>query len=190
MKKQISGVRFSLLALMVLMASVSRLVPHPPNFTPIGAIALFGGAYFLKRWTAFIIPLISLWISDLVISNIVYAQYHDGFVWFYKGFYWNYGSFLLIVFMGILLLKKVKATSVIAASLSASLVFFIISNLGVWYSSLIYPPTFTGLLACYSAGIPFFGNTLMGDAFYSGILFGSFEFAKYKFPVLAHEIKN
>lgn len=159
------------------------LLGHPSNFAPIGAMALFGGAYLGRNWKAFLIPLLSLWISDLFINYI----YIGGFSFFYPGFYWQYGCFALIVLLGSTMLKKVRPMKILGASLSASVLFFIISNFGVWTSGLMYPypMTIEGLMTCYIAAIPFFGGTLSGDLVYSGILFGAFELAKYKFPVLA-----
>jgi len=176
--------RFGIVSLMVLLAAFSRLLPHPSNFAPIGAIALFGAAYFSQRIIAFVIPIISMWLSDLVINNVIYAQYFDHFVWFYQGFYWTYGSFILIGLLGLLVLKRIKIQNIFMASIFASIIFFLISNFGVWVSTTMYPHNFSGLIACYTAGLPFFKNTLLGDLAYTGILFGVFEFAQYKIPFL------
>lgn len=184
MKNQKINIRFGILSLMVLFVALSRLIPHPPNFTPLGAMALFGAAYFSKKHIALLIPILSLWLSDLVINNVLYAQYFDGFVFFYQGFYWTYLAFVLIGLVGFFVLKKTKLKNILVASLSASILFYLVSNFGVWASGTMYPKDFSGLLTCYSAAIPFFRNTLMGDLVYCGVLFGSFEFAQHKFPVL------
>ena len=184
MKRSKIHLRFGVLSLLILLAAFSRLIPHPPNFAPIGAMALFGSAYYMQKYLAFIVPIISMWISDLLINNILYNQYFDHFVWFYKGFYWTYGAFILIVIIGFFLLKKVKIKNLIIASLAASVTFFLVSNFGVWASGSMYPKTISGLLACYTAGIPFLKNTITGDFIYSIVLFGAFELAKYRFPVL------
>jgi len=81
--------------------------------------------------------------------------------------------------------KKIKLKNVIGAGLSASIIFFLVSNFGVWLGSPMYPQNISGLITCYITGIPFFGNTIGGDLFYSAVLFGTFELAKYKFPKLA-----
>lgn len=184
MKKQKIDIRFGVLSLLILLSAFSRLIPHPPNFAPIGAMALFGAAYFSKKYIALIIPIIAMWLSDMVLNNVVYGQYFDHFVWFYQGFYWTYGSFVLISLIGFLLLKKVKVQTVLVGSLSSSILFFLVSNFGVWLSGNMYPKDLNGLMTCYTAAIPFFKNTLMGDLVYCGILFGSFEFAQYKIPTL------
>lgn len=165
---------------LIILAALSRLMPHAPNFTPIGGIALFGAAYFTKKYWAFIIPFLALWASDLILNNVVYAQYFDGFVFFSNSFYWTIAAFAAIVLIvsSTKLLKKIKPANLLGSSLIASVVFFLVSNFGAWTSSLIYPKTGAGLMACYTAGIPFFWNTLAGDLFYVAMLFGVYEFYK------------
>ena len=125
-----------------------------------------------------------MWLSDLVLNNVVYAQYFDGFTLFYPGFYWTYSAFIVIGILGLFLLKKVTPLRLILLSLSASILFFIVSNFGVWALGIMYPLTWNGLITCYLAAIPFFKNTLAGDLVYCGLLFGSFELARYKLPAL------
>jgi hypothetical protein len=185
MKKNIS-LRISTITLLILLAAFSRLIPHPSNFAPIGAMALFGTAYFTQRYLAFFIPIVSMWLSDLVLNNVVYGRYFDRFVWGYDGFYWTYGAFILICLVGFVLLKKVKPQRLIVASLSASVLFFLISNFGVWASDTMYPKSLSGLITCYAAGIPFFKNTLLGDLVFCSVMFGAFKYAQYKFPVLRY----
>ena len=187
MKNQKINIRFGIVSLLILLAAFSRLIPHPPNFTPVGAMALFGAAYFSKRYLALVIPIIAMWLSDLVLNNVIYAQYFDSFVLFYPGFYWTYSAFIVIGLVGFFLLKRTKPQNILIASLSASILFFLLSNFGVWASGMMYPKDFSGLLACYTAAIPFFQNTLMGDLVYCGVLFGAFEFAQYKLPLLKHK---
>lgn len=184
MKSTKINLRFGIITLMILLAAMSRLIPHPANFAPIGGMALFGAAYFSKKYWAFIIPIVSMWISDLVLNNVVYSQYFDHFVWFYSGSIFTYGAFALITLMGLFTLKKVKVNNVVLSALSASILFFVVSNFGVWVSSGMYPHTFSGLMTCYAAGIPFFGNTLLGDMVYSGVMFGSFATAAKYIPQL------
>ncbi len=178
------NLRYGILSLLVLLAAFSRIIPHPSNFAPIGAMALFGAAYFSKKHIGFLIPILSLWLSDLFINNVIYAQYFDGFVFFYPGFYWNYLAFALIGIIGFLLHKKTKFQHILAASLSASVLFYLVSNFGVWASGTMYAMSFSGLITCYAAGISYFQNTVLGDLVYCGVLFGSFEFAQYKIPAL------
>lgn len=189
-KKSIQ-LRFGVIALMLLLAAFSRLIPHPYNFTPIGAMALFGAAYFSqRRYLAFAIPIISMWLSDLVLNNVVYGQHFDHFVWFYQGFYWTYGAFVLIGWIGIVLLKKVNVQYLVLAILMASIVFFLVSNFGVWVSTNMYPKNMSGLMACFTAGLPFFKNTLMGDLLYTTVLFGVFELAQNTFSTFRLQTTN
>lgn len=183
MTKKIN-IRFGVLTIMVLLAALCRLIRIFPNFNPIGAIALFGAAYFSRKWLAVIIPLIALWISDLVLNNTVYPHTH--FMWFTDGFYWVYGSFILITLLGFLLLRKIRVLNMVVANLLAAILFFAITNYSVWLGSSIYPQNFNGLMTCYAAGIPFFWKgTLLGDIFYSAVLFGIFELAQRRFPSLS-----
>jgi hypothetical protein len=178
------NLRFSVITMLILFAAMSRLVPHPPNFAPIGGMALFGAAYFAQRYWAFVVPIISMWISDLVLNNIVYAQYFDGFVWFYAGSLFTYGAFALIVVLGMFTLKKVRILGLYLSALGASAIFFIVSNFGVWFSGIMYPKDLGGLTACYIAGLPFLQNTILGDLVYSSLLFGAFEFSLRRCPQL------
>ena len=176
--------RFSVITIMVLLAALTRLIPHPANFAPIGGMALFGAAYYSKRRWAFIIPIASMWISDLVLNNVVYGQYFDHFVWFYRGSIFTYGAFALIALLGLLMLKKVRVTYLIGSALGASCIFFLVSNFGVWFSGTMYPKDWSGLIACYTAGLPFFKNTIAGDLVYSTALFGAFQLSMMRFPQL------
>jgi len=178
------NIRFSVLVLMILTAAFSRLIPHPANFAPIGALGLFGAAYFTRKWIAIILPLAGLWLSDVVINNTLYAQYYKSFTLFYDGFYWIYGTIALTTILGFYMLKKVSVKNVLTSSLLVSILFFLITNFGCWPGSTTYPQNFGGLMTCYAAGIPFFGGTIAGNVFYSIVLFGGFELAKRKFPVL------
>lgn len=166
---------------LIIIAALSRLLPHLPNFTPIGGIALFGAAHFTKKYWAFIIPFIALWASDLILNNIVYAQYFEEFVFFSPSFYWTVAAFAIIVLIvsNTKLLKEIKPMNLLGTSLMASVIFFLVSNFGSWMGGAMYSKTFAGLMTCYAAGIPFFWNTLAGDLFYVTALFGIYEVYKY-----------
>jgi hypothetical protein len=177
--------RFGILCLMIVIVAFSRLIPHMPNFSPLGAIGLFGAAYFAHKWQAYLIPILATWVSDLFLNNMVYASYYPEFTWFYEGFYWQYGSYLLIVLMGIFLFKKVNIQRVVSGAFLASIIFFLVSNFGVWISGTMYPKTSEGLVACYVAAIPFFKGTLIGNLLFSAVLFGTFAFAQKQIPALS-----
>ena len=178
------NLRLSLVTAMILLAAFSRVIPHMPNFSPLGVIGLFGAAHLNKKWQAFVIPITATWLSDLFIDNVIYAQYYPTFTWFYDGFYWQYGSYSLIALSGLIIFKKVNAQRVLGGALASTTIFFLISNFGSWIGSNFYPQTFEGLITCYEAGIPFLKGTVLGDLFYSIILFSSFGIAQKKLPSL------
>ena len=163
--------RFWTLVMMVLTAAASRLVPHPPNFTPIGALALFSCAHFSDKRLAFAVPLAALFLGDLAMG-------------LYAGMIWVYASFVLIGCIGLSLRNRRRAGPIIAATLASSLLFYAVTNFGVWAAGVLYPRTAAGFLECYVAAIPFFGNTLLGDGVYSAVLFGGFALAEYRFHTL------
>ena len=177
--------RNGLLALMILSAGAWRLLisaGHSPltNFTPIGAMALFGGCYFTDKWKAFMLPLLTLWLSDLLLSYFIY--YHE-WKWFYDGFLWTYGSFALMVIIGNYI-KKVTIRNVVLAGLTAAIVHWAITDFGVWLDVNIYPKNVQGFIACYVAAIPYIKNMLIGNLVFGAIMFGSFEYVQNKFPQL------
>ncbi len=188
------NLHFTLLTALILLAALSRLLPHPPNFTPVGGMALFGAAYFSRKYLAFLVPFVALWLSNLMLNNLVYAkmypEFYEGFVWFDSGLLWVYVSFVLIAGLGFLVLKNVKPLRLLGASLGASVLFFIITNFGTWASGTMYAKTVEGLTACYVAAIPFFWNTLAGDLFYTAVLFGTFEVLKQRYPALHTQTAN
>jgi len=153
----------------ILFAAVLRLVPHPPNFTPIGAMALFSGAYFGRRLLAFAAPIGAMVVSDAVLG-------------FYSGFWVTYLAIGLVVLIGWLALSRVSPLRVGVAAVASSVTFFLVSNFGTWALSSMYPHTSAGLAACYVAAIPFFQNTLAGDLFYATMLFGGFRVIELLVP--------
>jgi len=142
----------------VLLAVWFRLIPHPPNVAPITALALFSGASFRNKWFSIVFPLIAMVLSDIVLGFSTIS-------------FWVYSAFMLIT-MFAWIVKELKWTSV----LISSLIFFIVSNFGVWVLS--YPHTIEGLITCYTMAIPFFGYSILGDMAWSLILFGLYETIK------------
>ncbi|MCF8245077.1 MAG: hypothetical protein K9J37_00735 [Saprospiraceae bacterium] len=177
--------RWGIVAIIVLVVAMSRLIPHTLtsslfNFSPLGGIALFSAAYFSKKYFAYLLPLVALWVSNLLINNLFYAQYFDGFSWFANPEV--YFAFLLIVLMGSSLLKKITVPRLAIGAVSSSLIFFVVTNFYVWLNTILYPKNIGGLVTCYVAAIPFYWNTLASDLLYTGVLFGLFEFAKRQYP--------
>ena len=146
----------------ILLAALTRFIPHPFNFTAIGAIALFSGANISERKYAFLVPIFIMFLSDLLI-----------------GFHFSilpvYACFTFTVWMGILIREKQNFKTIVSASVLASLVFFLITNLPLWYMDLkLYPMTMDGTWSSYQMALPFFRNQIIGDLFYNGILFGAY----------------
>ena len=152
-------------------AAALRLVPHPPNFSPIDAIALFSGAYLARRWTAFLAPFAALLLSDAVLG-------------FYHGVATVYAAVALIVIIGWWVSSRRTPVRIGIAAVASSVSFFVITNFGMWLFSGFYPLTTAGLVACYVAAVPFFQNTVAGDLFYTVLLFGGFALAEHFVPRL------
>lgn len=153
----------------IAIAAALRLVPHPPNFTPIGAMALFGGAYFGRNMLAFAAPLGALLVSDAILG-------------FHATMPFVYASVALVVLVGWMLRNRIGPLRVAAAAVASAVLFFAVTNFGVWLTGGMYPPTLSGLAACYVAAIPFFQNTLAGDLAFSALLFGGFALLERKVP--------
>lgn len=176
MKSDFLTPRNKVIAVLILLAALSRLLPHPLNFTPIGAIALFAGTYISNKRMAFILPVTILLISDLLIEL-------TGGVGFYPDMIFVYGSFMLITAMGFVLRKSEQKQTILVASLLSSVLFYLITNFGAWAMYEMYPKNAEGLVASYVAGIPFFRGTVMGDLFYNFLLFGSYAIIRWRYPL-------
>lgn len=157
----------------IIVAAFGRLIPHPLNFAPIGAMALFGGHYFEKKWQAFAVSAGSWWLSDLVLNNFLYNRYFTGFTLLSTSFITVAISLIIIILIAKLVIKKVTIFNVLSGSLMASLTFFLITNFGSYIE--LYPQNIIGLEAAYDAGIPYFKNTILGDLVYSAIIFGIYQ---------------
>jgi uncharacterized protein DUF6580 len=136
-----------------------RVVSHPWNFAPVGAIALFGGAHFERRWLAIVIPLATMFIGDCFIGlhslmPVIYATY------------------ALIAVLGMLLREKRTSFAFVGgASLLSSTIFYLTTNFAVWQMGTTYAHNAAGLVQCYVAAIPYFGNTIASDLLFTGIFF-------------------
>jgi len=164
--------RAMLITGIVLAAAVLRILPHPMNFAPIGALALFGGTYFSTNRAAIGVPLLSLVAGDMVTG-------------FHRLIPYVYASFLVSVAIGFWLRRKKSASRIGAATVAGAIQFFLITNFAVWALSIgNYPKNLGGLAECYIAGLPLLWNTLAGDAFYVALLFGGMDLAEKRFPSL------
>jgi len=145
----------------ILLTVIVRLIPHAPNFSPIGGLALFSGANY-KRKLTLLIPISAMFVSDI-------------FLGFHKTIPYVYLSFIIVTLIGGLI-KNNKWQSLLKASLSSSVLFFLITNFGVWATGSMYQKNFAGLMQSYAFGIPFFQNTLISDLFYSFSFFYGYRF--------------
>jgi len=155
-----------IILLIILIGAFSRIIPHPPNFTAIGAISILGGLYFNKKHLAFIIPITAMILSDFILG--------------YKPIISVYIAFLLIIPIGINIRKRLTHTSIFKASIYASILFFLITNFTSWLYNPMYPQNLSGLIMSYTAGIPFLMNTLLGNLFFCFSLFGLYELISKK----------
>ena len=183
MNTKVWNARFAVITGIIITGAFMRLIPHWPNFTPIAAIALFGGAYMGRRYLAYLVPIAAMFISDLLL-----------------GFHGNmaavYIAFAITVSIGLFLRKRLNAYTVIGASLTSSMIFFLITNFAAWLTSpQLYPANFAGLMQSYTAGlvflndgsygVSFFMNEVLGGLFYNTAFFGAFYLVQQRFPSLA-----
>jgi hypothetical protein len=158
--------------LLTALAALLRLVPHPPNFTPLGGAALFGGAR-LRGWQAYVVPLLAMVITDPIRSRL-----EGG----YAAYSWSslvvYSCFLISVILGrVFLRENTSPVRTAAVAFAGSVQFFVITNFAVWLGPF-YPHTWEGFVACYVAALPFFQYTVLGDLFYCAVLFGAYAWVK------------
>jgi hypothetical protein len=185
--------RTFVLSVMIVLAAFSRLLPHPPNFAPITAMALFGAAYFDRRWLTFLVPIAAMLLSDLALEVL----------------YWNglsaswgvhplmgvvYGTFAVIAGLGLWLRRRARPLVLLCAAPVGSLLFFVVTNFAVWAFTADQPfpegyaKTWAGLLECYTMALPFFHWTLLGDLAYSTVLFGGWALLTWNVPALSEPL--
>ncbi len=168
----------TLLALvLILLAAALRIAPHPWNFTPVGAMALFSGALLKNRRLAFFFPLLALFLGDV-------------FIGFHKLIPIVYASFLVNVAIGLWLRDRRSIIRISLATLLGAIQFFLATNFAVWQLLGSFPHTISGLLTCYAAGLPFFWNTLAGDAAYAFLFFGGYALTERLFPVFREPVRT
>lgn len=152
--------------ILILVAVFSRMIPHPANLTAIGAAGLFGGAVIQNRKLAFIIPFLSLFISDL-------------FIGVYPTMWVTYLGFAMFVLIGMMLNGKTNAITILSGSVAGTILFFLITNLPIFYTNLqLYPVSWEGTMESYRQALPFLRNQLVGEAIYSAALFSIYELSK------------
>jgi hypothetical protein len=179
---------FILAIALLRIANSAGLTPFA-NYSPIGALGLFGGAYFSSRWKAFALPILTLLVSDLVINKVIYQGKYGVM---YEGWYWIYGIFAVVVLFGKVILQKINIQNVIAAAIIASVSHWILADTTVWIGGgtdlrtmLPLSRDWAGLQQCLIQGFPYMKNFLVGTLAYSGLMFGAFELLQVRFPKLA-----
>ena len=159
---------------LIIFAAITRLLPHPSNFTAIGAMALFCGSVIPNKKLAFMIPLLVMFATDAIIG------FHASMIPVYL-------CFTAAVWIGILMVRHINLLSVPAASLISSLLFFLVTNLPFWYVDIsLYPLTWQGTIESYTLALPFFGNQVAGDLFYSATLFGAYYILRQRYFAVAN----
>jgi len=177
-KRQINKKGVVIILVLALFGVLYRFIDYPPNFTPVAAIALFAGYYFRTFWIA-ALPVLILFFSDI----------------FLGGYQWQvmasvYASFAAIVLIGRGITRKHYAAKMVLGSLAGSVLFFLVTNLAVWYFGGLYEHTTAGLGKCFYMAVPFFRNTLMGDLFFTGLVFSAYELYEVytnKYALKAHK---
>lgn len=172
-ERNLYPLRFFIAAAMILLAAVLRILPHPWNFTPVGAMAIFSGSLFRNRWVAFLLPLTALFAGDL-------------FVGLYKLMFIVYISFALSVAIGRWLAESRTVARIGGAVFLGALQFFLVTNFAMWALSDFYPKTIAGLSTCFANAVPLFWNTLAGDFVYAAVLFGGYALAERLFSPKRH----
>lgn len=160
--------------LLVIVAISTRLFPHPANFAAVGAVALFSGTYLKKKYALWL-PLIIMMVSDVIIGlhNLIF------FTW---------GSFVLMGCIGLWVRKNKNVQNVIFGTVTGSLVFFFVTNFAVWAFTPFYAKTVQGLTQCFVLALPFFRNSIAGDIFYVGVLYGAYEGVMYMLPRIKEKL--
>ena len=160
--------------LLIVAAGASRLIKIAPNISAVGAAALFAGAYLQNRKLAYAVPLIAVFLTDLIIG-------------FHRIMIPVYTSFVIIVFIGTLISKRKNVFTVTIASLTSSVIFFLVTNLPFWFGNQ-YTWDFAGAMESYTLAIPFFRNAIVGDLAFAAVLFGGYEMARRRIPALSENL--
>ena len=192
--------QFAVLMLFIIAAAAIRIfnaekiLTPIANLTPIGAMAMFGGHYFKSKWKSYFFPLLTLFISDVVMSQTIYSTYSNGLL--YQGWYWVYAAFAIMVLIG-KYIKEVSFKNIVIASIAAALAHWVITDFGVWLAGGIDISTakpFTkdihGFVQCYVLAIPYIKNMLIGNLLYGTILFGGYELLQKKYSFLKPQSYN
>lgn len=165
---------FLLFLVFIAVIALSRFMPHPWNFTPVGALAIFGGAIYKNRRSAIFFTFFALYLTDFILNNFVHRGSftgQTGIIWFSNYMIWVYGGFAAMFLIANNVLRRFSYSKLIFGSLAGSVAFFLITNFGSWLFFDLYTKDFAGLISSYINGIPFFKYTILGDLVYSAGIF-------------------
>lgn len=170
------GKNVIVLLLMFCVALLSRIIPHPPSFTGVSAFLIMGVALFNRTLLMGVLTLLVFFVSDLVLNNLIWASYYEGFVLFSPMFIYAAVAYLVIALTSHFTLRKLKFSNYLATAFLSAICFWLITNFGVWLSGISYPLTQEGLFACYIAGIPFMGLDLLSTLIFCGVYYAIHKF--------------
>ena len=177
--------QFKLLLALVTVGIVSRFLPHPPNITAVAAVSLFAGAILNSRLFAVLMPMVLMYLSDFAINNTVgrvYFTEHEGLVLWSSYMTWVYIGFGLTALIGYSLLKNRTTAKLAGGAILATLVFWLCSNFGSFIDPInVYPFSINGLMACYIAALPFLLNSLIGNLFFTFVIFGIYDYVNARY---------
>jgi hypothetical protein len=160
----------ALLRVLFNLGSEDGQIPEMALWSPVGAMAIFGGATINKAWKAFLFPMGTLLISDLILRFTVFSQFSDGFL--YPGWYWVYGTFILMILASRLIMTRLTVGRFLTTVLVATLIHWIATDIPVWYGSTLYSQNFEGFILCLEAAIPFELKFIGATLVYGSALFG------------------
>ena len=176
--------RLLLLSAFVLVAAASRVLPHPPNFSPVAAVALFGAATFPGRWSAVLVAFGSMFLGDILLQ-LTFAAGWQPSPGFYSGQWVVYACLIAAILMGLAMGPRPGLARVAAATLANAVVFYLVTNcIWLYGEGSLYPRTLAGQIQSYEMALPFFRNSLAGDSCFVAALFGGLAMAEARFPSL------
>lgn len=167
----------------VILAGLSRVIPHVPGFVPVTAATILAGSVISRKGLAVVATLFSVWISDLILNNTIYSEYYEGFTWFTPGFVYMFSAYAIISLASTTLSTSDSPVKIAGFSVGGSLVFWLLSNFSVWAAGS-YGTEFGGFVMCYEAAIPFLERSLLADAVFTFALFYGFQFASSRVKAL------
>lgn len=176
--------KISLIVALVMGAGLMRLIPNTNGFVPVTAATLFTAAFIGRKGWAVLLPIFSVWFTDLILNNTIYTSFYEGFTWFTPGFAFQFSAYALISLMGFQVGQNASSSRIGLFSIASSLIFFFVSNFGVWIAGGFYSPNFAGLMECYAMGIPFLERSLVADVLFAQVLFHGFAMVQKRFPAL------